>query len=85
MLKKTEGGIWNGQHRDTDNIWDKTQIEDKHSHCQFDKSLCVIEERENLRKREKIHCHLSNVYFVTVNQFIITSHKYEGELDKFRS
>jgi hypothetical protein len=39
MLEKTEAKIWNGQHRDTDNIWDKTQIEDKHSHCQFDKSL----------------------------------------------
>jgi hypothetical protein len=65
--KKTEAKIWNGQHRDTDNIWDKTQIEDKHSHCQFDKSLWVIEERENLRKTEKIHCLLCNAYFVTVN------------------
>ena len=39
MAEKTEWAIWNGQHRDTDNIWDKTQIEDKHSHCQFVKSL----------------------------------------------
>jgi hypothetical protein len=31
------------------------------------------ERKENLRKREKIHCYLSNVYFETVNQFLITT------------
>jgi len=30
-----------------------------------------MEERKGLRKREKIHCHLRNGYFVTVNQFVM--------------
>ena len=40
------------------------------------KILSVIDERNNLRKREKIHCHLRNEYFVTVSQFVMRIVKY---------
>lgn len=40
----------------------------------FIKISSIKEERkQNSRKREKIHCYLSNVYFETVNKFLITT------------
>ena len=37
------------------------------------KTLAVIEERKHLRKKSKIHCHLSYGYFETVNQIVMTT------------
>jgi hypothetical protein len=37
------------------------------------KVLSVIEERKILYISEKINCHLRNGYFVTVNQFVMTT------------
>jgi hypothetical protein len=37
------------------------------------KVLAVIEERKHLSKGEKIHCHLRNGYFLTVNSIVMTT------------
>ena len=34
-------------------------------------SIKVLEERKNLRNKEKPHCHLKYCYFVTVNQIVM--------------
>ena len=42
------------------------------------KVLSVIEERKILYISEKINCHLRNGYFVTVNQFVMTTVNFRG-------
>jgi hypothetical protein len=37
------------------------------------KALSVIYVRPNLHKRQNIHCHLRNGYFVNINQFVMTT------------
>ena len=46
----------------------------RYSQSNLVKVMLVIEERYNLLtcKREMIHYHLRNEYFVTVNQFVMT-------------
>ena len=47
MIDKTEGAIKNGQSRDTSNIWQKTQNEDKQHKNQKDDNTNPTKSRQH--------------------------------------
>ena len=47
MIEKTEGAIENGQSRDTSNIWQKTQNEDKQHKNQKDDNTDPTKSRQH--------------------------------------